>query len=135
MKKLIIGTITLLTLGLLVSPGLAFWGGGYCNGPRGGGWYAGDTPQIDNARKAEYDKYVAETAGIRQKLAAKQAEYNALMANDNPDPKRAGELAGEIAGLREQLRSKAPTYAGPGYGPGYGYGHMYGRRGGGPCSW
>lgn len=134
MKKLMIGTVALLTLGLLVSPGLAFWGGN-CNGPRGGGWYAGDRAPVDSDRDAAYQKYAKDTAGIRQQLAAKQAEYTALMANDNPDPKRAGDLAGEIAGLREQLRAKAPAYAGPGYGPGYRYGHMYGRHGGGPCSW
>ncbi|MDZ7697537.1 MAG: hypothetical protein U5R49_11650 [Deltaproteobacteria bacterium] len=138
MKKLLIATVTLVSLGLFASQGMAFWGGS-CGGPRGGGWVAGETPRIDNERKAEYEKYAADTAGIRKELAAKQAEYGALMANDNPDPKRAGELAGEIAGLREQLRAKAPDYGyskrGYGPGPGNAYCYGYGRRGAGPCSW
>ena len=137
MKKLLIATVTLVTVGLFASQGLAFWGNGGCRGPRGGGWAAGDSARTD--RGAAYEKYMQETAGIRQELASKQAEYDALMSGANPDPKRAGELAGDITQLRDQLRAKAPSdgYAGRGNGPGPDTPYCYfdEGRGSGPRSW
>ncbi len=53
---------------------------------------------------------MTETASLREELAAKRAEYNALMARDNPDPEQAGQLQKEITELRNKIRSKAQAY-------------------------
>ncbi|MBW2053878.1 MAG: hypothetical protein JRI85_16830 [Deltaproteobacteria bacterium] len=57
-----------------------------------------------------YQQFYDETAKLRQDLAAKQGEYNALLAAPSPDPKRASELSREIAALHDQLRNKARVY-------------------------
>ncbi|MBW1801717.1 MAG: periplasmic heavy metal sensor [Deltaproteobacteria bacterium] len=79
-----------------------------------------------------YQNFLNDTVQLRQDLAAKQREYNALMAQPNTDPKRAGQLSGEIATLHQQLQAKAQASGLPGPGSygapmgGYGYGPRYG---------
>ncbi len=89
-------------LGLTASAALACPWDGYWNGYNGG-YYTGDNG-------AAYQEFVNETAPIREKLAAKNAELNALMAQKEPDPKRAGEIQAEITRLHNQLRQKAQAY-------------------------
>ncbi|MFZ3046308.1 MAG: hypothetical protein WA151_10370, partial [Desulfatirhabdiaceae bacterium] len=86
-----------------------YWGGSM-GGPMAGS-YGG-----------RYQEFYDNTAQLRQDLADKQGEYNALMAAPNPDPKRAAELSREIAVLHDQLRAQARSYnlpaqnnAGPGH--------------------
>lgn len=57
-------------------------------------------------------------------LAAKQGEYNALLATSNSDPKRASELNREIAVLHDQLSAQARSLNLPPANVGY-----YGRNG------
>lgn len=93
----ILAALSVFTLGF--SNAWAQWGGnGYMN----------------NGNRAFMDS----TVQLRSDLAAKQAEYNALMTQKNPDPKRAAQLSREISTLNEQMRVKAREYAnnGGGYG-------------------
>lgn len=128
MKKVLIVLVTLVSLGFIASQSLACWWDGYWGGPTGGAW-GGYAPGINPG--GAYQNFLNDTAKLRQELAGKQAEYNALMAQPNPDPKRAGELSKEIAGIHDQLQAKAQASGLPGpgsygaqrggyrYGPGY----------------
>jgi len=102
MKKamLILAAISLITL--IGTQAFACYWDSYWGGPMGGpmaGSYDGNQQEF-------YDK----TAQLRQDLAAKQGEYNALLATTNPDPKRTAELSREIAALHDQLRAQARSY-------------------------
>jgi len=129
MRKLIIVSISVVFLGLIASQALACWWDGYWGGPVGwrGGTYAPGTGSTEN-----YQSFLSDTAQLREELAAKQGEYNALMAQPNPDPSRIGQLTLEIARHHDQLRAKAQVsgLAGPGSSGapmgGYGYGSGHG---------
>ncbi|MFO7839984.1 MAG: hypothetical protein R6X08_10875, partial [Desulfosalsimonadaceae bacterium] len=54
--------------------------------------------------------FMEETADLRDELAGKRGEYQALMARENPEPERASELQREMSEIREQIRSKAQNY-------------------------
>ena len=137
MKKLMIATIALISVGLFSAQVFA-WGGGYCGGwGRGPGWHGPNTT-TNPPTTERYQTFMNETAQIRQQLAAREGEYRALMVQPNPDPQKAAALSGEIASLREQVRTKAGEYglnaAGPYGGPGNPY--CYGPRGHhGPGPW
>lgn len=135
MRKLVIVIALVASVGLITSTALACYWDGYYGGPMGGpayGPWGGYAPGA--APSGAYQNFLNDTAKLRQELAAKQGEYNALMAQSNPDPKKIGQLSQEMAGLHEQLRTKAQGsgLAGPmphsgrmgpdpyGYGSGYG---------------
>ncbi len=88
-------------------------------------------------------KFLTETASLREDLAAKRGEYRAVMAHDNPDSKIAGELSREIFKLQEQIRIKASALGLPcGTGGGCGMGKDWekgsgqrGMNGKGGCRW
>ena len=82
-----------------------------------------------------YQGFFDNTSQLRQDLAAKRGEYNALIAKSNPDPKRAADLNKQITSLHDQLRSKAQAYNLPAPGARSGYGPMsgYSRGGYGWC--
>jgi zinc resistance-associated protein len=131
MKKPLVVTLATISLVLIGSLALACWEDGYWGwgGPgrgHGGGYYSDVNPG--------YQNFLNDTANLREELAAKQGEYNALMTQSNPDPKRAAQLSQEIARLNEQLRVKAQSFRpGPGshggaMGP-YCYDYRYGGRG------
>ena len=106
MKKVFVGLAILVSLGLVASQALA-WGPNYggCGmwGPRGG-YYGDVTPNT-----AE-QSFLNDTAKLRKDLAGKEAEYDALMAQPNPDPRKANQLSQEIFEIRSQLRAKAQSY-------------------------
>jgi len=115
MKRFVMVSALVVFLGLLASQALAcWWDGNYGGHMMGWGSGRGYYPQ----------SFLNETATLRQELAAKQGEYNALMAQSNPDPNRAAQLSQEIVGLQDQLQAKAQArgFMGPrgynGYGPG-----------------
>ncbi|MFZ5571878.1 MAG: hypothetical protein ACOZF0_15875 [Thermodesulfobacteriota bacterium] len=101
------------------------------------------------ANPETHQKFLAETAPLREELAAKRGEYRAIMAQEDPDPKRAGELSREMTKLQDQIRLKAlalgmPCGAGPGCGMGsdgcmgkgrVGHGGMGKMGGKGGCPW
>jgi len=114
MKKTILVIAAVAFISLIGTQAFACYWNGYWGGPMGGpvaGYYGGN-----------YQGFSDDTVQLRQDLAAKQGEYNALMAKSNPDPKRAADLSRQITSLHDQLRSKAQAYNLPAPGAGYGYG-------------
>ena len=140
MKKILIVLVTVVSLGLIGSQALACYWDGYYGGPMGGPMMGGPMmggPMMGGYNTGgmpggSYQSFLNDTAKLRQEFAAKRGEYDALMAQANPDPQKAGQLSQEIAGLHDQLQAKAQGYgtAAPGpYGAprgGYGYGGGYG---------
>lgn len=116
MRKLVIMLAVVGIVGLAASQAIAHGPGGqggWC--PMMGGYYGTHT---DGA----YQNFLKDTAQLRQELAAKQGEYNALMAQANPDPKQTAQVSQEIARLQEQIQTRAQSsgVAAPGpyaYGP------------------
>ena len=116
MRKLVIMLAVVGIVGLAASQALAWgpWGqGGWC--PMMGGYNGAYTG-------GAYQNFLNDTAQLRQELAAKQGEYNALMAQPSPDPKQTAQVSQEIARLQEQIQTKAQSsgIATPGryaYGP------------------
>ena len=130
MKKVFVGLAILVSLGLVASQALA-WGPNYggCGmwGPRGG--YYGDV----NPNTADRS-FLNDTAKLRKDLAGKEAEYDALLGQPNPDPKRANQLSQEIFEIRSQLRAKAQSYGFARRGPrGNWHGGHMGPHAGGYC--
>ncbi|MCF6246196.1 MAG: hypothetical protein L3J69_02425 [Desulfobacula sp.] len=114
MKKIWLTMIAIVFFGFVASSALAFFGG-----PMGGqmnGYYG----------NGDYQGFMTNTSQLRQDLAAKHGEYNALMASTNPDSKRAAELSRDIATLNDQLRTQAGVYNMQAPTNGYGYGRMGG---------
>ena len=129
MKKVVVGLAILASLGLIASQALA-WGpyGGCGMRGSGGGYYANVDPS-----PAEQN-FLNDTVKLRKDLADKEAEYDALMDQPNPDPKRANQLSQEIFEIRSQLRAKAESYGFAGRGPsGNWHGSHMGPYAGGYC--
>ncbi|MBW2090052.1 MAG: periplasmic heavy metal sensor [Deltaproteobacteria bacterium] len=125
MKKLVIMVTIMVSVGLIASQGLACWWGGYRGDPARGsmmGTWDGYGPGVNDS--GAYRNFLNDTTNLRQELAAKRGEYNALMVQSNPDVNKASQLSKEIVRLHDQLQAKAQG-AGlqrPGnYGPGYGH--------------
>ncbi len=111
MKKLIIGLVIVATVGFIaIQVSACMWDGYYGGGPKAGNW--GGYALQGNADQ----DFLNETTQLRQDLAAKRGEYNALMAQPSPDPKRAAKLSQEITVLHDRFRAKAHEkgYSGPG---------------------
>lgn len=119
MKKVGIALAVLVSIGLIASQVLA-WGGPYWGHGR---WGHGPGYSANMAPDPAYEQFVDETAKLRTDFAGKQAEYRALMAQANPDPKKAATLAREIQELRNQLQAKAQASGLRAPGP---YGRHYG---------
>ena len=128
MKKMIFGLVVAASVVFFGFQAFACYWDGYWGGPMSvpmGGFY-GDT-FVGGA----YQGFLDNTAQLRQDLAAKQSEYNALMAKSNPDPKRAADLNRQISALHDQLRTQARSYNLPV--PRSNYGHR--PMGGHGCCW
>lgn len=102
MKKIIVGMALLVSVGLIVSHAWAYRGnwGGPMKG-HSGGYYSNVN------HRAAYQNFLNDTANLRRKLAGKQAEYDTLMAQPNPDSRQTDQLAQEIAEIQNQLQAKA----------------------------
>ncbi len=123
MKKILIVLITVVSLGFVASLALACMWDGYGGNAMGNysrGYYA---PGVNSG--AAYQNFLNDTATLRQELAAKQGEYNALMARPNPEPKRIGQLSREIGGMHDRLHTRARTGGFGDWCP-YEYGGNYG---------
>jgi zinc resistance-associated protein len=86
-------------------------------------------PMAEVQGNGKYQDFYEKTASLRQDLAGKQGEYNALMATSTPDPKRAAELSRELTVLHDQLSAKARSSNLPGPN----MGHHAGMSGNGGC--
>jgi len=129
MKKLVVGLVVVLGIGL---GGLAFahygghgyhgegYYGGHMMGPGygshmrgpgyGGCWEGPQARQLspEQAKKIEElrQKKWEETKGLREELFSKQQELRTLYAQPNPDQKAIDKLQKETFDLRQQLREK-----------------------------
>ena len=98
----------MMILVVIVSAG--FIAGSAMACPWGWDWGWGSDSDYYDSRDDSYQSFINESASIREELAAKHGEYNALMAQQNPDPKRAGELQADIAKLNNQIQQKEQKY-------------------------
>ncbi len=80
------------------------WGGNWDS------WGWGSDSGYYDSQDNSFQSFINDSASIREELAARHGEYNALMAQQNPDPKRAGELQADIARLNNQIQQKAQKY-------------------------
>lgn len=113
-KQIVLAVVLVSAIGMagLQNAGARPWGGGpnSWGGPNCGqcdGYGNQRQLQLDPKSEEARNAFLSETVELRKSIATKRAEKRALMLNDNPDPKRVGELTGEIFDLREQLQSKA----------------------------
>jgi zinc resistance-associated protein len=107
MKKSILVFAAAATFTLIGTQAFACYWDGYWSGPMGG-------PMAGVQGNGKYQEFYEKTASLRQDLAGKQGEYNALLATSTPDPKRAAELNREITVLHDQLSAKARSFNLPG---------------------
>ncbi len=133
-SKLIIAVVASAVIIGFTAMNASAWGwgnrghmGGY--GMMDGGGYNNNVSQ----------QFLDESQDLQTRLAADQAELNALMAGTNPDSKRVRELSESIATAQIELEKK---YRGSGYGSRrpygnqmMGYGMMNGGNGGYGCMW
>lgn len=144
MKKNLLSAVVISSVIVLGISSAYAYRGANGTGPgdcwRSGG-KAGAYVQMDEETQKKYDAFYAETKDLRRSIAAKRAEFHALMRGDNPDPAKAGQLKGELFDLQDTMRSKAKeagvkagfghgcgirdriAYAGQGKGPGKGAGN------------
>jgi zinc resistance-associated protein len=122
MKKTILIIAATAFIALIGTQAFACYWDGYWSGPMGG--------PMAGYSSGNYQGFYDQTAQLRQDLAAKQGEYNALLSTSNPDPKRAAELNREIAVLHDQLIAQARSYNLPPANGGY-----QGRMGGYGWCW
>jgi zinc resistance-associated protein len=122
MKKSIIAVAMVVAVGLGFSAISAFaWN---CGGP--GGCYGrgyGKTGAAVEYNEADYQKFMEQTADVRKSIVGDRAELNALMAGENPDPKRVRELTESMVTSQEKLAemARAANIDAPiarGFGPG-----------------
>ena len=127
MKKTILVIAAVASITLLGTQAFACYWDGYWGGPMGGpttGFYE------DTYARGNYQGFYDDTSQLRQDLAAKQGEYNALLATSNPDPKRAAELNREIIVLHDRLSAQARSHNLPAPNTNH-----YGRLGGDGWCW
>lgn len=136
MKKHIVAIALVAGLSLATAAS-AQWGrgGGHGHGGWGGGAYW-DCPmqgqmmqQLDPDARAKVAKFFKDNQALQKQMAMKQAEKQALMRSDNPDPQAVAKVAGELFDLRTSIHEKAEAagvsqYLGPMGGRGMGRGMM-----------
>ena len=136
----IIGLVTVLGFAVLQQASARGWGGG-----SGGGYncpnYQMNYQQIDEATQAKIDAFRLETTELRKQMVMKMAEKQALMANQNPDPKAIAKVEGELFDLRTEMQNKAReagvpamggkrgNFGGMGMGAGYHMGQRFNNQG------
>ncbi|MDH5298412.1 MAG: periplasmic heavy metal sensor [Desulfobulbaceae bacterium] len=126
MKKtmMAVAAVALLGLGMVglavAGPGwhrggYGMMGGGGCDGP---GYYGQGGAQVDPKKQ---EAFLKDTEPLRREMAVTRGEYQALMEQENPDPKKAGELHARMFDLRNKIHDKAKAAGiegGLGRGPG-----------------
>ena len=99
MKKSILILAVGINIAMTGTVAFAYYWDGYWSKSMGG--------LVAMANGGGYQGFYERTAKLRQDLAAKQAEYSALMAMANPDSQRAADLNREITVLHDQSSSQA----------------------------
>lgn len=102
MKKFMIVLAVIATVGFIaIQVSACMWDGYYGGGDMGG--YSGGYTSQDGVDQ----DFLNETAQLRQDIASKRGEYNALISQPSPNPKRVTKLSQEITVLYERLHAKA----------------------------
>ncbi len=115
MKKKIAIAAVIVGIGIA---GISQANGGW--GKRGGNYnncpmiQNGQTGQIDPALQEKRDKFFSDTQEVRKQMIMKQAEKQAMLRGDNPDPQAVSKISGELFDLRTSLRQKAEEAGLPG---------------------
>lgn len=116
--------------------------GGHYGGYEGPGW-GGPGVQLTDEQLAQYtqmhEKHRTTIEPILQQMITKQAEFDALMIGENPDPAKVESIAKEIGNLEAKLVAERVKLYGelgqqglPRHHSGKGYGHKgFGHGGGG----
>jgi zinc resistance-associated protein len=154
MRKVLMTLGILLLVGILAAPVFAHRGGEGKNygGPGSGPcWVEGgdltDSQQVELDKL--HEKFVNDTAKLREDIWNKSAELDTLLESSNPDATKVRTLQKEISDLKAKMADKRVDFelearkiapnarfgrgSGRGYGYGYGRDHhhgQYGHRGG-----
>ncbi len=110
-KKIIISSLALLAIAGFTFNGVVSADAAPGNkGEQHQQYHNGDgkkMPELTEEQKAEFEtlveKHKAEMAPLQTQLVQKRAEFQAFMKGDNPDPKKAGEMAVEIENLQNKM--------------------------------
>ena len=104
-KRIIMILAVILSVGFIAGSAWAcYWDGSWGNS----GW-GYDSNHYGN-QSSNYQNFMNDSASLREEIAAKHGEYNALMAQQNPDPERAAQIQKDIAKLNNQIQQKAQKY-------------------------
>ena len=148
MKKVVIGLVVAVAIGLVALPFAVAGPGGKGGNVGGPGYGPGSgmcrasqlTPEQTQKINQLRQKHWEETKGLRLDLFTKRQDLRGLYIQTNPDAKAIEKLQKEVFTLQQKLQEKnfafrqemnkiAPGYCG-GFGKGYGQGR--GRHGNGP---
>ncbi len=104
MKKtiLFLVCILILTLGLFGMATAGPWG----KGMGGGGWGANITPEQSAKIFELKQKFMNDTAPLRQQMLQKRTELSALWQAPNPDQAKIAAKQKELNALRDQMQQK-----------------------------
>jgi hypothetical protein len=106
MKKYLAFAAAVLLLGVLAGQAMARGGDG--KGPDGSGPGRGGCPYYNTTTASpEMQKFLDATQDLRKSYSADQAELEAVMAGQNPDAKKARELAQKITDTKLAIQAKA----------------------------
>ncbi len=109
MRKAMITILTILIVSLLAVSAYSWnCGGMYNNNGYNNGMYG--NYYNGGYNNSSYQSFMTATQALRSSIAADRAELNALMANTNPDSKRARVLSEQISKSENELRNKAREY-------------------------
>jgi zinc resistance-associated protein len=104
-KRIIMILAVIMSVGFIGGSAWACqWDGNWGNS----GW-SQDSNYYGN-QSSSPQNFINDSASLREEIAAKHGEYNALMAQQNPDPERAAQLQKDIAKLNNQIQQKAQEY-------------------------
>ena len=122
MRKMLLLTITVATLGISVpsqaqqyyGPGMmgGGYGGGYMMGPgygpyaNGGNHWGNLSPEQADKYQASQEQFYNATSGLHQEIYSKQFALNRELNSPNPDQAKALKLQNEISKLRSELDQK-----------------------------
>ena len=115
MKKIVVALVLISSL-FFAGTQVWAWSGGCQGCPMAAGG-----ENTANVNPEAYQKFIDSTAQLRLDLAAKRGEYEAVLAQTNPDPKQAGQVSREIAEIQSKIQLKAKEQGLPAWGQGNGF--------------